>query len=127
MLYKDPKKKEHSKNYREKHKEEIKEQSKIYCKEHKKEIEQSRVLRVYNCTLEQIDQMLVDQDHNCALCGNSLQEGKRCIDHDHITGKVRGILCSRCNIRLGHFESIYNDTEICKKTLSYLGLSEETK
>jgi len=124
MAYKDPKKKEHSKKYRETHREEIRERSKKYWKEHKEIAEKSRIFRQYGCTLEQIDEMLRKQDHKCALCGKSLEEGKRCIDHNHKTGKARGILCSKCNIRLGHFESVYNDIELFNKYLIYLGLTE---
>jgi hypothetical protein len=70
----------------------------------------------YGLTLEQVDEMLIKQDHKCALCGKSLKETKRNIDHNHITKKVRGILCHRCNIGLGYVE----DEEFLKSSLIYL-------
>lgn len=38
----------------------------------------------------------------CALCGRS--DIRLCIDHNHETGKVRGVLCHICNTSLGHYE-----------------------
>jgi hypothetical protein len=55
----------------------------------------------YRLTREQYEAMLVAQGGTCAnpLCGDSL--AKPHVDHDHATGKVRGVLCQGCNIALG--------------------------
>jgi Recombination endonuclease VII len=46
---------------------------------------------------------LIEQAGNvCAMCGS---DNNLVIDHDHSTGFVRGVLCNRCNARLGQFES----------------------
>ena len=37
----------------------------------------------------------------CAVCGKGARKRKLNVDHDHVTGKVRGLLCTRCNITLG--------------------------
>lgn len=48
-------------------------------------------------------QLTIRQDGCCAICGQSEKELKReiCIDHCHITGHIRGLLCGRCNSLLG--------------------------
>ena len=59
---------------------------------------------VYKLSEEQLLKLFVDQKGNCALCNVDLETVKKwVIDHDHETGKVRGILCWRCNHGLGQF------------------------
>lgn len=47
--------------------------------------------------------LIIRQDGKCAICGQSEQELRRklVLDHDHKTGKIRGLLCPRCNSMLG--------------------------
>jgi hypothetical protein len=55
----------------------------------------------YGLTENDYQQMLAKQQRACALCQVS---GKRLhVDHDHATGRVRGLLCSGCNMALGKF------------------------
>ena len=53
----------------------------------------------YRLTPEKVDAMRVAQGGMCAIC--RLPMVRECIDHDHATGKVRGLLCHGCNIKLG--------------------------
>ena len=43
------------------------------------------------------DRMLAAQGGGCAICGNPPKTRALNTDHDHKTGKVRGLLCHRCN------------------------------
>ena len=62
--------------------------------------------RYYGITLEQFDSMLEAQGGVCAICGSVNHNGRRLdIDHNHKTGKIRGLLCQACNIRLGFLEN----------------------
>ena len=54
----------------------------------------------YNITLAEYDQMFEDQKGVCAICGNPENNRRLAVDHDHKTGKVRGLLCTRCNVKL---------------------------
>jgi DNA-directed RNA polymerase subunit RPC12/RpoP len=64
--------------------------------------------------------MLFSQNYLCAACGkdlNTIEAERICIDHDHITGKVRGILCSNCNVALGQ---AHDNIGILYKLIAYL-------
>lgn len=61
----------------------------------------------YGITHEDYLHMLTEQNGACAVCKTTVT-GNRCryfdVDHDHETGKVRGLLCRRCNVTLGVIE-----------------------
>jgi hypothetical protein len=62
----------------------------------------------YGITLDVRDDLFEKQDGKCAIClSPSERAGGRwnilCVDHDHATGKIRGLLCDGCNKGLGHF------------------------
>lgn len=59
----------------------------------------ARLKSRYGMSLEDYEEMLAAQGGSCALCPATIsQDGRRlAVDHDHATGKVRGILCLRCN------------------------------
>ena len=65
--------------------------------------------RNYDISLEEYEEMLSIQGSKCAVCKTEKAGGKHnvfCVDHDHVTGKVRELLCKDCNIVLG----IINDS-----------------
>lgn len=64
------------------------------------------VLKTYGITQEQYEQMYRDQGGVCAICGaipDIHRHGisRLAIDHCHVTGKVRGLLCNNCNAGMG--------------------------
>jgi hypothetical protein len=69
------------------------------------EKERRRTLRRYGITQEQFDAMLEHQGNRCAICRTDTPcptSGKTWhIDHDHETGRVRGLLCNSCNRGIG--------------------------
>lgn len=83
----------------------------------------SNLKQKYGLTLEQYEQMVRDQNGVCAICGRpekySVTENytrRLSVDHNHKTGKTRGLLCRWCNQRLAHIE----DEEFRVKAEEYL-------
>ena len=64
----------------------------------------ARLKSVYGLSLAAYEALLLGQDHRCAACAadlSALPTKQRHVDHDHLTGAVRGILCHSCNTALG--------------------------
>jgi len=81
-------------------------------------------IKQYGLTLEQYEGMLEFQDHKCKICGGEESTVDKTgitrrlsIDHDHDTGQIRGLLCSRCNTALGSFR---DNVESLKRAILYL-------
>jgi hypothetical protein len=79
----------------------------------------SHLKRKYGLTLEEFDEMLATQGGGCAICGNP-NAGN--VDHDHVTGEVRGILCFNCNIAIGH---VADDKDRLLRAFAYLDRDDE--
>ena len=65
----------------------------------------SRFKRLYDLTLEQYEQLLKRQGGQCAICGDTNGNRRLCVDHNHVTGQVRGLLCTSCNTALERLET----------------------
>lgn len=60
------------------------------------------LIKRYGITTEQRQKMKEDQDFKCKLCK---KEKFLVVEHNHLTGKVRGMTCHKCNILIGQVES----------------------
>lgn len=68
--------------------------------------EKNRIRKLYGITNEQVSAMRKSQNGKCKICGihgSKISRGLH-VDHCHITGNVRGLLCINCNQALGHFK-----------------------
>lgn len=82
--------------------------------EHRDEIAARRITKLYGLTPEAFDALWKAQDGRCAICREPPTgcgvKGLH-IDHDHATGKVRGLLCVPCNLRVGaHEDRLHAET-----------------
>ena len=71
----------------------------------------------YGITVEEYDRMFAEQDGKCAICGVKVEKHRLCVDHDHATGKVRGLLCRLCNRHLGGFR---DSIDLLRRAIAYL-------
>jgi hypothetical protein len=105
--------------YHRKHREEILPKQREYRRRHIEREQDCQLQRHYGLSLAEYDDMLESQDNGCAICGKPPEEnGKRLsVDHDHETGKVRGLLCNCCNRGLGIF---HDDIALMRDAIEYL-------
>jgi hypothetical protein len=61
--------------------------------------------------------LINSQNNLCAICGRKDETRVLCVDHDHKTGAVRGLLCNNCNIGLGNLK---DDVQILQSAIGYL-------
>jgi hypothetical protein len=85
-----------------------------------------RLKRYFNLTIEQYNEMRKNQNYCCGTCGKSELEAGRALDldHNHTTGKVRGLLCNLCNQTIG---LVKENIDILNKIIDYLKLHNPHK
>lgn len=74
----------------------------------------TKLAKRYGISKEEAQQWLAIKQ--CQICGATKR--RLVLDHDHLTGKMRGRLCSNCNSGLGQFK---DDTDIMQLAIKYLG------
>lgn len=83
-----------------------------------------KLKKLYGLTPDDVEKMFLSQGGGCAIC---YEARPLCIDHNHKTGKVRALLCDRCNRGIGYFD---DDPELIRGAAEYLikhdGETEET-
>jgi hypothetical protein len=77
-----------------------------------------RVAETYGMDVGDYDLIYAKQGGKCAICWRATGKTRRLsVDHDHKSGKVRGLLCSTCNRMLGHAR---DDTDFFARAINYL-------
>jgi hypothetical protein len=76
------------------------------------------LLQHYGISLQEWYQIFDAQGNVCKICNSTEPHGKNWhTDHNHLTGKIRGILCGWCNTALGKFQE---NQQIIEKAIEYL-------
>lgn len=97
----------------------VKEMHSSYWKNNKMKIMMQR----YGITKEDFNSLLEKQDSKCAICGREdpgcgdSRRSRFSVDHDHLTGKIRGLLCILCNTALG---SLQDSPDLLRKAATYI-------
>ena len=140
-------KKEYQRKYREENRDKINKQRKEYYAKNKERIQELKkkqynpnkqrdniLKKTYGITAQEYDAMLKKQEHKCACCGihekdiktsnNQFGSKRLVVDHCHATGKIRSLLCNRCNTVIGMVEE---STQILYDLEMYLAGYVETK
>jgi hypothetical protein len=87
-------------------------------KKHKSEYYQKNHIKtkakIYDISVEELTNLFNKSNGICAICN---KKSNLSVDHDHKTGKVRGLLCPRCNFGIGN---LGDDITILKSAIEYL-------
>lgn len=104
----------------------------LYQKNKDKYLSNMRVWKINNPLYKSQSKFNLDKDTYfslfaaqngcCKICGNESNNKSLAIDHDHDTGKVRGLLCLNCNVGLGHFK---DSIELLEEAMRYLSVSRD--
>ena len=78
-----------------------------------------RLYKNYRITPEYYNNLFIEQEGKCAICGTHQDNLKRplAVDHNHKTKKIRGLLCINCNAGIGYLKEDYH---ILLKAVEYL-------
>jgi hypothetical protein len=103
--------KQHAKEHREyirSPKQRAKAKEIFHSEEYKQKRFAYRMKVEFGITVEEFNEVLIRQNGLCAICGVKFQNKRKKgphVDHDHRTGKIRGLLCNSCNLAVGRYEA----------------------
>ena len=80
----------------------------------------SKYRRLIDISDAEYKKILESQNNQCAICGTDASQFKFLlnVDHDYKTNKIRGLLCTNCNMGLGHFKDSLSNLH---RALMYIG------
>ena len=85
-----------------------------FCKSYRKWHIKSK----YNLSQKEWEGLWYSQDGRCSICDKFFEDIKDiCVDHNHETGKIRGLLCKKCNSAIGFFN---DNLQLLKTATEYL-------
>ena len=103
------------------HRKEISARHKVYLAAHREEEHDRQRKRRFNLSREEFVNMLKSQSGRCAICRKELiGYNEPVVDHDHKTGKVRGLLCLTCNNAAG---LLFDNYQLALEMADYLKLN----
>lgn len=85
----------------------------------KRYVKNHALMRSFGIGIEQFEDMVLAQQSRCGICGGYQKNKSLAVDHDHETGKVRGLLCGSCNMGIGFLKE---NEQILRNAIDYLRL-----
>lgn len=85
----------------------------------KGKVDAARLRRVYDMSVDELEEMFIQQSGRCAICFKREDDSPQRLDldHDHETGRVRALLCRQCNTALGLFKE---DIQVMLQAIRYI-------
>lgn len=115
---------QYEREYYQKNKERIRLRNREWVKNNPQKVKAYKLKNRRGLTVEEYTNMLNAQRGLCAICNQPFQKHPRngevemfCVDHNHETGAIRGLLCASCNTLLGFAK---DDTDILGSAITYL-------
>lgn len=105
------------KAYSDAHKQERSSYNRQYRKKNAQYLRKKVVSKRYGISIEDYDLLVLKQGGSCKICGVVGDPYKLFVDHDHKTGRVRGLLCGKCNFGIGQFN---DDPQLLSRAAEYL-------
>lgn len=97
---------------------------KKYCRTEKGKIvgRRAKLKQAFGITIKNYNWLFQNQNGCCAICEKHQSELKHrlAVDHNHKTGKVRGLLCTKCNVQL----SLIENKKRLKRAIKYIEIAE---
>jgi Recombination endonuclease VII len=114
----------YDRKYREVNGDKIRRQLREYYHANPRRFRDDKLRRAYGISLADWEKLFASQGHRCAGCGSFDPKSKKGwhTDHDHETGKVRGILCSTCNVALGQ---VGDSVRVLRELIRYLTIGQK--
>jgi hypothetical protein len=105
--------------YMKTHRKEGRKAVKKWSDNNKDKARHSQLKYYFGISLEEYNKIFTEQKGCCKICGKHQTEFKKAlfVDHDHTTGKIRGLLCLTCNLLIGRTK---DDITILERALTYL-------
>lgn len=107
----------HARKYRVNNRQKINENARLKRKNNPWESKKYHYRKLYGITPKEYESLLTAQGGVCAICGGIDPKRSLGVDHNHDTGKIRGLLCMSCNIGIGNLD---DNVELLTKAIVYL-------
>jgi|694.fasta_scaffold119457_6 hypothetical protein len=109
--------KAYKRKWAEANKDRHREQARLWYQQNKQRVLQLRTERFFSLPEGGYAVLCALQHNRCLICGRKPRKRPLAVDHDHKTGKIRGLLCGTCNTGMGHLQ---DSPELLEKAAAYL-------